>query len=149
MQNLSDHVRIIAAGDAIAAASDTDEDSSRIDMSRAEGVVFIGKITDSVITGVAALQVEQNDADSDTGMAALSGAVATLTSGANDDLNGQMLIVDVYRPLKRWVQAVRTSLTANIAFGDLVAIVYGVGQRAVALAAAEGVKTVVASPDEA
>ena len=149
MQNLSDHVRIIAAGDAIAAALDTDDNSSRIDMSRAEGVVFIGKITDSVITGVAALQVEQNDADSDSGLSALSGAAATLTSGANDDLNGQMLIVDVYRPLKRWVQAVRTSLTANIAFGDLVAIVYGVGQRAVALAAAEGVKTVVASPDEA
>jgi hypothetical protein len=58
-------------------------------------------------------------------MAALSGATATATSGANDDLNGKTLVVSVHRPRERYVQAVRTSATANIAFGEVHAILYG------------------------
>lgn len=122
---LSRDISIREVGAPIAAANDTDDNSDRIDMAGYEGVIFICPITDSVDTGVATLTVEQNTADSDTGMAALSGAVATATSAANDDLNGQLLVVDVYRPRERYVQAVRTSGTANIAFGNVTAILYG------------------------
>ena len=55
---------------------------------------------------------------------ALSGAVATATSAANDVLNNTLLVVDVFRPLERYVQAAITSLTANIAFGTAIAIQY-------------------------
>jgi hypothetical protein len=73
---------------------------------------------------VAALTVETNSADSDTGMTA-STAIATATSAANDDLNnGQLLIAELKNVRERYVQGVRTSTTANIAFGEVLAIRY-------------------------
>jgi hypothetical protein len=118
-------VSIREVGAPVAAASNTDSNSDRIDMAGWEGVMFVCALTDSVATGVAVLKVEQNTADSDTSMAALSGASATATCTDNDDLNDKLLVVDVYRPRERYVQAVRTSATANIAFGSVIAILYG------------------------
>jgi len=43
----------------------------------------------------------------------------------NDDINGKILIVDVRALRQRYVQGVRTSATANIAFGEIIAIRYG------------------------
>ena len=122
--NLADNAVPVYAGDAVTAGSSIDNNSSRIDMAGYDGVLFIATITDSVATGVATLTVEENDADSDAGMTALTGGSATVTSQANDDLNGTTLVVDVYKPEKRYVQAVRTSETANIAFGNVIAIPY-------------------------
>ena len=121
---ITETVDIREVGAPVAAASNTDSNSDRIDMSGYDGVMFICPVTDSAATGVATLKVEQNTADSDTGMAALSGASATATSAENDDLNDKLLVVDVYRPRERYVQAVRTSATANIAFGNVIAILY-------------------------
>jgi hypothetical protein len=129
-------------------ASNTDDNSDRLDMSGYEGVVFICAITDSANTGVAALTVEQNTADSDTGMAALSGAVDNATSAADDDLNNTLLVVEVYRPRERYVQAVRTSTTANIAFGSVIAILYGARKLPVSLDATVQDGALVASPAE-
>ena len=123
--NLLKNVSVREVGAPVAAANNTDSNSDRIDMSGYEGVMFVCAVTDSVQNGVATLKVEQNTADSDSGMAALSGASATATSATNDDLNDQLLVVDVYRPTDRYVQAVRTSSAANIAFGSVVAILYG------------------------
>jgi hypothetical protein len=116
--------KIMEVGAPVAAANNTDSNSDRIDMTGWDGVVFICPITDSVATGVAHLKAEQNTADSDSGMAALSGADATATCAENDDLNDKLLVVDVYKPQERYVQAVRTSGTANIAFGNVIAILY-------------------------
>jgi hypothetical protein len=121
---LTDNVKIMEVGAPVALADDTDQNSDRIDMSGWDGVVFVVPITDSVNTGVATLTVEQNDSDSNSGMDALSGGVATATSATDDDLNDQLLIVDVYRPTKRYVQGVITSSTADIAFGNMIAILY-------------------------
>jgi hypothetical protein len=136
-------------GAPIAAANNTDSNSDRIDMANYEGAVFICPITDSVQGGVAALTIEQNTVDSDTGMAALSGAVDSATSAENDDLNDTLLVVEVYRPRERYIQAVRTSTTANIAFGNVIAILYGAKKRPVTLDATVQDGTLVASPIEA
>ena len=109
----------------VAAASNTDNNSDIIDMAGYEGIIFVAPIEDSVATGVATLTVEQNTANSDSGMAAIAGASATKTCAVNDDINGTLLIVEVYRPRERYVQAVCTSATANIAFGTVTAILYG------------------------
>lgn len=122
--SLLKNTAISYGGAAVAMANDTDNNSSRLDMAGWDGVVFVTTITDCVKTGVGALTVEGNTTNADAGMAAISGAVATATSAANDDLNGQLLIVDVYRPQKRYVQGVRTSATQNIAFGECIAIRY-------------------------
>lgn len=121
---LSKNVKIEEVGAPVAAAPNTDQNSDRLDMSGFDGVVFLVPVTDSVATGVATLTVEENDSDSDTGMTAISGAVATATSAENDDLNNKLLVVDVYRPLERYVQGVITSAEANIAFGNTIAIRY-------------------------
>lgn len=124
MQNLLDHVEIREVGAPVANASNTDSNTDRIDMTGWDGICFVTVITDCANTGVATLKVEQNTADSDSGMAALSGADAAGTSGGDDDMNDKLLIVDVYKPRERFVQAVRTSATANIAFGSVIAILY-------------------------
>lgn len=123
MHGLRDNLEIRYVNAPVAAGASIDDNSTRVDMADAESVLFMVPIADSVDTGVATLAVESNDADSDTGMTAITGAVATATSGANDDLNGTMLMVEVRHPAKRYVQAVVTSAAANIAYGATVAII--------------------------
>jgi hypothetical protein len=110
--------------------------------------VFITTITDSTATGVATLKVEQNTSDSDTGMTALTGASAAVTCAVNDDVNGKILIVDVRAPRERWVQGVRTSATANIAFGEILAIRYGARLAPTATSSTTAAAAEVVSPAE-
>ena len=122
MHGLSNNVEIRVVGAPVVAGSSIDNNSSRIDMQNYESVMFVASITDSVATGVATLVIQQNDDDSDTGMTAISGTSATVTSATNDDVNGTALVSEIYHPSKRYVQATRTSATANIAYGDVIAV---------------------------
>lgn len=122
MHGLIDNLEFRYVGAAVVAGSSIDSNSSRIDMAGYESVVFYTTITDSVDTGVATLVIQQADEDADTNMANVSGTAATATSGANDDLNGLALVAELRKPTKRYVQATRTSATANIAFGEVIAV---------------------------
>lgn len=126
MKNLTENIEVRVVGAAVVAGSSIDNNSDRIDMNDYESVTFITTITDSADTGVATATVEQNDADSDTGMATVNDgeadAIATATSAANDDLNGKALVVEVRRPGARYVQLKRASATANIAYGEVIAL---------------------------
>lgn len=122
MHTITENIEIRVVGAPVVAGATIDNASGRIDMANYESVTFIAPITDSVATGVATLTIESNDADSDSGMTAITGAVATVTSAANDDINDEALIVEVRQPAKRYVQAVRTSATANIAYGSVIAL---------------------------
>lgn len=150
MQNLLNNIKLDYVAAAVSAANNTDNDSAIVDTQGYDGVLFLTTITDSVSTGVATMTIEQNSANSGSGMAALSGAVATKTSGGNDDINGQMLAVDVYRPRERYLRANRTSATANIAYGECIAILYKGNKMPIAQAAADVADSaVVTSPAEA
>jgi hypothetical protein len=129
---------------ALAAGPAIDDDSTIIDIAEFEGALFMVPIEDSANGGTATLTVEQNDVNSGVGMAALAGAEASLTSAADDDLNGQMLAVDIYRPSGRYLRVNRASAGANIAFGAVTVILYG--PRKMPVSEAAGL-TVVASPD--
>ena len=87
-----------------------------------ESVMFITPIVTSALTGVATLTIEQSDENSDTAMTAIDGAVATATASSNGSLNDKVLKVEIRNPSKRYVQAVLTSATANIAYGQTIAI---------------------------
>lgn len=150
LKDLVKTVQFLVPGAAVAAANDTDDDSGIIDTAGWDGVAFLTTIDDSVAGGVATMTVEQNTANSATGMAALSGAQAQATSAANDDLNTKLLIVDVYRPRERYARVNRTSATQNIAFGPVIAILYSGRKFPVAQLAAEvAASALVASPAEA
>lgn len=122
MHGIKDNLEVRYVGAAVANASNTDSNSTRIDMADYESVLFVTTITDCASTGVATLVVQSSDADSDDAMAAVSDTGATATCAVNDDLNGKTLITELRLPAKRYVQATRTSATANIAFGEVIAI---------------------------
>lgn len=124
MHNLLKDCQIDWVDDVEAAGSSIDSNSARLDMANWDGVLFVTPIKDSAATGVGTLKVEENSSDADSGMTLIAGASAAATCAVNDDLNNKLLIVDVYRPQERYVQAVRTSATANIAFGDVFAFRY-------------------------
>lgn len=105
-------------------ANNTDVNTAILDMAGWDGVMFIQPIYDSANTGVATITVESNTANSDSGMAAITGAVATKTDAGGDALNGGCLVVDVYHPLKRYVQCAITSTVANVAFDACISIRY-------------------------
>lgn len=149
MTSLVKNVDIREVNAPVSAANNTDDNSDILDMSGYDGVVFIVPIEDSVSGGVATLKVEQNTANSDSGMAAVSGGVATATSASNDDLNGKLLVVDVYRPRERYVQGVLTSATQNIAFGTTIAILYKGSKMPISEHSTIADQAVVASPAEA
>lgn len=115
----------------VSAGSTIDDNSSILDMQGYEGVIFMVTITDSADTGVAALTVQTNSANSDSGMTA-STAIATATSAANDDLNSMLLVAELKKPIERYVQGTLTSATANIAYGETIAIRYGAAKAPVA-----------------
>lgn len=122
MHGLSNNIETRVVGAPVTAGSTIDNNSSIIDMQDYESVMFIAAITDSVATGVATLTIQENDANSDSGMAAIDGSAATATCTDNDDLNNLALQSEVYHPEKRYVQATRTSATANIAYGVVIAL---------------------------
>lgn len=122
MHGLSNNIEVRVVGAPVGAGSTIDNNSSIIDMQDYESVTFIAPITDSVATGVATLTIQHNDANSDSGMAAIDGSAATATCAVNDDLNNLALQSEVYHPSKRYVQATRTSATANIAYGTVIAL---------------------------
>lgn len=123
MNGLLKNAKFFVIASPVVAGSSIDDDSASVDMSGFENCCFMTTITDSVATGVATVAVEQSTA-SGSGFAALSGAVATATSSTNDDLNDTLLIVDVIKPQERYLRVNRTSATANIAYGDVIAVLY-------------------------
>jgi len=127
-KSLVKNLSLAYGGALVAAGSSIDNNSTRFDMAGFKHVVFFTTITDSADTGVATLSIQTNSADSDTGMTAATGASDTATSAADDDLNGLYLMVELKNVLERYVQGVRVSATANIAYGEIFCIRHnGVG----------------------
>jgi hypothetical protein len=123
------NAQLAYAGAAVAAASNTDDDSSVFDMQGFTHAVFFTTITDCADTGVATLTVDTNTTSA-TGGTAVTGASAAATSAADDDLNGTFLAVEVANVLQRYVYANRASATANIAFGEIYCILHNGVERA-------------------
>ncbi len=122
MHGLVQNVEFRVVGAAVAAGAAIDDNSARIDMTPYESVTFVAPITASVSTGVATLAIEQNDLDQDAGMAEISGTAATRISAGANDIAGTALVTEVFKPNRRYVQAVRRSGVANIAYGPIIAI---------------------------
>jgi hypothetical protein len=123
--NLLQNANITTIGALVAAANNTDNNSSRVDMAGYDSCLFLAEVAVSVNTGVATLTIEGGTTDADPGASnALVGATATATDGSGGALNNKLLAINVYQPAKRYLQAVRTSTVANITFGPVIAIRY-------------------------
>ncbi len=108
----------------VATADGTGTQSSTIlDMQGYEGVMFIWKLDDVDDTAVLTLQAQQDELNAAGGMATLTGT-ATFTAGATD-ADDDCLVLDVYRPAKRYVRAQGVIATANAKTAGIIAIQYG------------------------
>lgn len=139
MQNLANNVKISWVKALIASNASTDSNTAILDMSGFDGVIFITPVTTATTGSVVALTVESSTTNADTYMAAITGAAATKTSPAD----GTLLVVDVYRPLKRYVQGVITSATQVATFDATIAIQYSGSKMPISEAATIADQTVV------
>jgi len=121
--NLSNGVKVsrVSAG---AGAATTDVNSSILDMSGYEGVVFIASLGDVTTTCALALKCEQDDLNAAGGMSELTGS-ASYTADADEAADDKIIKLDVFRPLKRYVRAVLERGTANAVVDGIIAIQYG------------------------
>lgn len=102
-------------------AGTSDVNSDIVDMNGFEGIRFIagfGAITSSAVTS---LKVQQNSANSGTGMADLEGSNIAVA----DDDDNQIAISDIFRPTKRYLRVAFDRGTANCAIDFLIAELYG------------------------
>lgn len=121
MSNLSKNAAIDYALAAISSANNTDSNTTVFDMQGYEGALFITPIVTGAATGVATLNVKGHTANSAAG-STITGATATVTNGTT--YAGKLLIVDVYKPQKRYIYGNVTSATDVITFGATICIRY-------------------------
>jgi len=118
-----------------------------LDMEGFEGVLFIAKFDDVDNTADLTLQAQQNAVNSGTGMATLSGN-ATYTADATD-ADDDTLVLDVYRPEKRFVRPQVVIGTANATTACIIAIQYGASKLSIAQGITVLDSHLLISPDEA
>jgi hypothetical protein len=120
--NLSKDVKVTLV-QAPLADGQTDPDSSSVDMQGFEGVLFIGIVGTVTGSGTASLKASQSSDNSTFND--LSGVVATGSAGGSD----KFLVLDVYKPLDRYVRTTLTRAVANSIYGGTIAIQYGAHKK--------------------
>lgn len=120
MQNLIKDIKVSRVMNAVAAGTTTQTAAAPVDMSGWDGVVFIasfGTITD----GTPGLKARQGQASNMSDAADLAGSLAS--PAITDD--NRLAVVDVYRPLERYVdcQVLRAGATGAVIDG-VIAIQY-------------------------
>jgi hypothetical protein len=102
------------------AAGTADIESTIVDTAGYGGVQFViqlGAITSGAVTSA---YVQQNTANSTSGMATLAGTTATIA----DDDDGQYVVIDVARPAERYVRLVVDRGTQNAVVAAAHAYLY-------------------------
>jgi len=120
-----------------------------IDTNGYTGVTFITTATANVATAVLGMVVEQSDANSTAGMSALAGASATATGTSQNDLKDKIMIVEVDKPLKRYVQATFARTVAASTLGATIAVLHGVKKAPVVLHTSVADAALAVEPAEA
>lgn len=124
MGNLSDRVKTIrlrpdGSGYTVAAGA-TGVSSDIIDMQGYRGVRFIEGFGAIVANAVTSLKVQQNTANSASGMADLAGSSITVA----DDDDNQIAVTDILYPTERYLRVVTSRATQNATIDFLIAELY-------------------------
>ena len=99
------------------------DDGTILDMQGYEGVMFVAHFADVDDTSVLTLQAQQDELNAGGGMATLTGN-ATFTAGAAN-ADDDCLVLDVYRPEKRYIRVQLVVATANAIVASVIAYQYG------------------------
>jgi len=121
--NLSKNVKIDAVLGYYAAGV-TKRTSDILDMTGYDGVVFVALLGTIIEAGTIDVYPEENTANSTVGMAELAGTAAYTVTAAAAALTKSCIVVDVYRPLKRYVQCNITPASQNAVICGMIALRY-------------------------
>lgn len=141
---LSKEVKISRVLNGVAAGFGDEKVSAVVDMQNLAGVVFIGVFGALTATAVTKMRVEQSDAADGSGMVKLVGSEISI---AVADAN-KMLVVDVKKPLKRYVRAVISRATADAVIDGVVAVQYGPRKAPVFQPASVAGSAQIVSPEQ-
>ena len=128
------------------AAGVTDPASDIVDTQGFAGVCFVAKLGAVTDAGAVTLKVQQNTANSTSGMADLSGATAAIAVTATD--SEQSLVVEVIKPRERYLRAVVVRDTQNSEVDAVYAILFGAAAVPITQPATIDASTLVVSPSE-
>jgi hypothetical protein len=106
------------------AAGQTKKTSDIIDMDGYDGVLFVAGLGTVLENGTVDVYVEQNDANSTSGMARLATTAAYTITAGNAAVAKSAIVVDVYKPGERYIQCNVTPAVANAVILGVVAIRY-------------------------
>lgn len=119
---LSNKVKTTRVMDGVVAGT-TVQNSASVDMANFEGVRFTAMFGVLTATQVTSIKAQQS---SDNGVGdAWSDLAGTTVGPLADDDDNQCLILDVYKPQKRYVRCVVARATANAVIDGVVADQYG------------------------
>jgi hypothetical protein len=124
--NLSNAVKTTRVMNAVSAGTSDTQSSSIIDMQGFDGVVFLASVGTVSNSAVGTLTVQGNTANQTSGMATVSGVTGTNSftdAGAGASSNTDLLL-DYYRPQKRYLRAQFQRATANIVINGIWAQQY-------------------------
>lgn len=106
------------------AAGTTKRVSDIIDMANYDGVMFIAELGTLLENGTIDVFVEQNPTNATTGMARLATTTLHTVTAAHALLAKSAIVVDVYQPQERYLQANITPAVANAVILGITAIRY-------------------------
>lgn len=131
------------------AAGTTKRTSDILDMAGYDGVIFVAHLGTLITAGTLDVYVEQNTANSTSGMARLATTtVHTVTSG-DAALTQSCVIVEVFRPVERYLQLNITPATQNAVVLGVSAWQYNARLKPRTVAASCIQSTILHSPAEA
>ena len=120
MLNLARNVKIARALNAVAAGQ-TNQNSGIIDMANYEGVVFIAALGTLASGAVTTLKAQMGNKSNLSDAADLAGSAIAIA----DSDDNKLLVLDIHRPVERYVRAVVTRGTADATIDGVIAILYG------------------------
>ena len=120
--NLSKETKVTRVMTAQAAGS-ADANGSSVDMQNFDGVMFVASVGTLTATQVTTLKAQgsSDDADAD----AFADLEGTQTDAMADDDDDQSIVLDIYKPVERYIRPVLERGTANAEIDGIIAIQYG------------------------
>ena len=118
--NLSQNVKFTRVKNSVTAGT-AEIDSTIIDMSGFDGVIFIALCNTIVDASVVTLKAQGNATNATSGMADIAGATTNFTSSSNSNV---CVWIDVFRPQLEFVRAVMLRTTQNLTLDGILAIQY-------------------------
>ncbi len=118
---LSENVKIVHCLGAVAAGT-TNQTGSEIDMQGYDGVVFVADIGALTATQVTALEAQ----GSNTSGSEAAFTTPAVTAPMADADSNKVLVLDIFRPVTRYLKPTVLRGTANAVINCVIAILYNV-----------------------